>query len=46
MFTIAERWKTDSFVTPAIARKYDFEVPDYQGVDQFVEVGAGSARKL
>ncbi|KAI1170879.1 YjeF N-terminal domain-containing protein [Nemania sp. FL0916] len=34
------------FVSPGIAKKYDFEVPSYQGVDQFVEVGVGGARKL
>ncbi|KAI1182157.1 YjeF N-terminal domain-containing protein [Nemania serpens] len=34
------------FVSPAIAKKYDFEVPNYQGVDQFVEVAVDSARKL
>ncbi|KAI1825048.1 YjeF N-terminal domain-containing protein [Xylaria intraflava] len=34
------------FVSPAIAKKYDFEVPDYQGLNQFVEVGVGGARKL
>ncbi|PHH90814.1 hypothetical protein CDD83_2568 [Cordyceps sp. RAO-2017] len=28
------------FVSPAIARKYDFEVPTYDGVDQVVEVTA------
>ncbi|KAI1408270.1 YjeF N-terminal domain-like protein [Hypoxylon sp. FL1857] len=27
------------FVSPAIAKKYDFEVPEYQGIDQIVEVG-------
>ncbi|QGI60808.1 hypothetical protein CEK26_004779 [Fusarium fujikuroi] len=26
------------FVTPSIAKKYDFEVPEYKGVDQVVEV--------
>ncbi|KAM0426240.1 hypothetical protein ACHAPT_008591 [Fusarium lateritium] len=26
------------FVTPAIASKYDFEVPEYKGIDQVVEV--------
>ncbi|KAF5536130.1 hypothetical protein FCIRC_12222 [Fusarium circinatum] len=26
------------FVTPSIAKKYDFEVPEYRGVDQVVEV--------
>ncbi|KAI1747236.1 YjeF N-terminal domain-containing protein [Xylaria castorea] len=34
------------FVSPAIAKKYDFEVPNYQGVDQFAEAGVGSTRKL
>ncbi|RWA07166.1 hypothetical protein EKO27_g7940 [Xylaria grammica] len=34
------------FVSQAIAKKYDFEIPSYQGIDQFVEVGAGSVRKL
>ncbi|KAI8632722.1 YjeF N-terminal domain-containing protein [Xylariaceae sp. FL1651] len=33
------------FVSPAIAKKYNFEIPAYQGLDQFVEVGVGS-RKL
>ncbi len=33
------------FVPPAIAKKYDFEVPEYDGIDQVVEV-ASSARKL
>jgi len=27
------------FVSPAIAKKYDFDVPQYQGIDQVVEVG-------
>lgn len=27
------------FIPPAIAKKYDFEVPEYEGVDQIVEVG-------
>jgi NAD(P)H-hydrate epimerase len=27
-------------VAPAIAKKYDFEVPEYDGIDQIVEVGA------
>ncbi|GAB1312519.1 hypothetical protein MFIFM68171_02729 [Madurella fahalii] len=26
------------FVTPAIAKKYDFDLPEYEGVDQIVEV--------
>jgi NAD(P)H-hydrate epimerase len=28
----------DSFVSPSIAAKYDFEIPDYQGLDQVVEI--------
>ncbi|CAJ2504421.1 Uu.00g118150.m01.CDS01 [Anthostomella pinea] len=32
------------FVSPSIAEKYDFEVPDYQGLDQFVEVGNGTEK--
>ncbi|RYP08543.1 hypothetical protein DL765_008748 [Monosporascus sp. GIB2] len=32
------------FVSPAIAKKYDFEIPEYQGLDQFVEVGSGSQK--
>jgi len=27
------------FVAPGIAKKYDFEVPAYEGIDQIVEVG-------
>ncbi|KAI1129974.1 YjeF N-terminal domain-containing protein [Nemania abortiva] len=34
------------FVTPGIARSYGFEIPSYQGVDQFAEVGVGGVRKL
>ncbi|KAK4133580.1 YjeF N-terminal domain-like protein [Trichocladium antarcticum] len=32
------------FVTPAIAEKYDFDVPAYEGVDQIVEVGPDGSR--
>ncbi|KAI6085239.1 YjeF N-terminal domain-like protein [Hypoxylon rubiginosum] len=32
------------FVSPAIAKKYDFEIPEYQGIDQIVEVGPGGQR--
>ncbi|KAI1478242.1 YjeF N-terminal domain-like protein [Daldinia eschscholtzii] len=32
------------FVSPAIAKKYDFEVPEYQGIDQIVEVGTGGEK--
>lgn len=34
-----------SFVPPSIAKKYDFEVPKYEGVDQVVEVSP-SGQKL
>ncbi|KAK0612489.1 YjeF N-terminal domain-containing protein [Bombardia bombarda] len=27
------------FVTPTIAKKYDFDLPEYEGIDQVVEVG-------
>ncbi|KAM7187159.1 YjeF N-terminal domain containing protein [Naviculisporaceae sp. PSN 640] len=33
------------FVTPAIAKKYDFDLPEYEGIDQIVEVGS-SGQKL
>jgi hypothetical protein len=29
----------DRFVSQSIAKKYDFDVPEYQGLDQVVEVG-------
>ncbi|KAI2604884.1 YjeF N-terminal domain-like protein [Hypoxylon fragiforme] len=32
------------FVSPAIAKKYDFEVPEYQGIDQIVEIGVGGEK--
>ncbi|KAI0883917.1 YjeF N-terminal domain-like protein [Annulohypoxylon maeteangense] len=32
------------FVSPAIAKKYDFEVPEYQGIDQIVEIGTGGEK--
>ncbi|KAI1655948.1 YjeF N-terminal domain-like protein [Daldinia decipiens] len=32
------------FVSPAIAKKYDFEVPGYQGIDQIVEVSIGGGK--
>lgn len=35
----------DRFVSPSMAKKYGFEVPEYQGVDQVVEV-ATSGEKL
>jgi NAD(P)H-hydrate epimerase len=28
----------DRFVSEAIAKKYDFEIPEYQGIDQVAEV--------
>ena len=30
----------DRFVTPEIQKKYDLDIPDYQGVDQVVEIDA------
>jgi NAD(P)H-hydrate epimerase len=33
------------FVTPEIARKYDLEVPAYEGVDQIVELDAEEKEK-
>ncbi|KAK1764117.1 YjeF N-terminal domain-containing protein [Phialemonium atrogriseum] len=32
------------FVSPTIAKKYDFELPEYEGIDQVVEVGAGGQK--
>ncbi|KAH9889107.1 NAD(P)H-hydrate epimerase [Xylariomycetidae sp. FL2044] len=32
------------FVSPGIAKKYDFDIPEYKGLDQFVEVGTGDQK--
>ncbi|KAK9418962.1 putative NAD(P)H-hydrate epimerase [Seiridium unicorne] len=32
------------FVSPSIAKKYDFEVPEYQGLDQIVEVSTAGQK--
>ena len=32
------------FVTPAIAQTYDFELPEYEGIDQVVEVGPDGSK--
>jgi len=32
------------FVPPAVARKYDFEVPQYEGIDQIAEVSTGEQK--
>lgn len=32
------------FVSPSIAQKYDFEVPQYEGIDQVVEVDANGQK--
>ncbi|XDG07520.1 hypothetical protein ABKA04_007135 [Annulohypoxylon sp. FPYF3050] len=32
------------FVSPGIAKKYDFEIPEYHGIDQIVEVGTGGEK--
>ncbi|KAK4069305.1 hypothetical protein Trihar35433_5884 [Trichoderma harzianum] len=37
--------KCDRFVSPSIAKKYNFDVPPYQGIDQIVEIGP-SEQKL
>jgi NAD(P)H-hydrate epimerase len=40
-----EQWlMRHRFVSPGIAKKYDFEVPEYQGANQFVEVGVGGQK--
>lgn len=31
-------------MAPAIAKKYDFDVPVYEGLDQVVEVGVNEQR--
>ena len=36
--------QTIRFVSPTIAKKYDFELPEYEGIDQVVEVGAGGQK--
>lgn len=33
-----------SFVAPSIAKKYDFDVPQYEGIDQVVEVGSNGQK--
>lgn len=32
------------FVTPAIAKKYGFDLPAYEGLDQVVEVGPDGSK--
>ncbi|KAH8879358.1 YjeF N-terminal domain-like protein, partial [Thozetella sp. PMI_491] len=32
------------FVTPSIAKKYDLELPAYEGIDQVVEIGPGGQK--
>ncbi|KAI9845750.1 MAG: hypothetical protein M1837_004583 [Sclerophora amabilis] len=32
------------FVSPEIARKYDLDIPEYDGLDQVVETGAGGGK--
>jgi NAD(P)H-hydrate epimerase len=34
------------FLTRSIAEKYDLDLPEYQGVDQIVEVGVNADEKL
>jgi uncharacterized ubiquitin-like protein YukD len=33
-----------SFVSPDIQKKYDLELPEYEGIDQVVEVGSDSQK--
>lgn len=33
-----------SFVAPSIAKKYDFDVPPYEEMDQVVEVGSNGQK--
>lgn len=33
--------KSFRFLPPSFAEKYDVDMPDYQGVDQIVEVSGG-----
>lgn len=32
------------FVSPDIKKKYDLELPEYEGIDQVVEVGANGQK--
>jgi NAD(P)H-hydrate epimerase len=32
------------FVSPSLAKKYNFEVPPYEGIDQVVEIGSGGQK--
>lgn len=34
------------FVSPDIAQKYDFDVPEYSGLDQVVEVSNENSHRL
>jgi NAD(P)H-hydrate epimerase len=48
VYCLVSIWLADldyRFVSPSIAKKYNFEVPPYQGVDQVVEIGS-SEQKL
>jgi NAD(P)H-hydrate epimerase len=31
-------------VPPSIAKKYDFDIPEYHGLDQVVELSSGGER--
>lgn len=33
-----------SFITPEIQKKYDLDIPDYEGVDQVVEIDANGLK--
>jgi len=34
----------DRFVSPDIKEKYDLELPEYEGIDQIVEVSSGGEK--
>jgi hypothetical protein len=38
----ANEW--NRFVSPDIQKKYDLELPEYQGIDQVVEVGSNGQK--
>lgn len=42
---LSRRLTVGSFVAPSIAKKYGFDVPHYEGLDQIVEVN-GTVERL
>lgn len=39
LLAVARLTARSRFVTPAIAKKYELELPEYEGLDQVVELG-------